>query len=164
VPTGPNANVTQKLTIKIPQIARWYVAGVSIVKIAELLGMTPMGVQKIMESSEYKEYQAAVLNGHLSAMDRALAGKVEAIQQEARQAVPAALRCLVDAVTQRRDLKSAISAAKELLDRDPDRALPASKEEEPIAPGIPEAILNEAVDRGNKIVDSYIIAPKDKVN
>ena len=79
MPTGPNANVTQKLTIKIPQIARWYVAGVSIVKIAELLGMTPMGVQKIMESSEYKEYQAAVLNGHLSAMDRALAGKVEAI-------------------------------------------------------------------------------------
>jgi len=89
--------VSHKLVnIKIPQIARWRIAGVTDRKIADLIGMSGSGLAQILATAEYQDYEAALLNGHLSAMDRALAGKVEAIQQECRLAVPAALRCLVD--------------------------------------------------------------------
>lgn len=154
--------VSHKVTnIKIPQIARWRIAGVTDRKIAELLGMSGSGLAQILVTEEYKDYEAALLNGHLSAMDRALAGKVEAIQQECRQAVPAALRCLVDTVTQRRDMKAAFAAAKEILDRDPDRILPTNRDAEPVAPGVPAEIISAAAEEGNKIAESY---DKKKVN
>jgi hypothetical protein len=155
--------VSHKVTnIKIPQIARWRIAGVTDVKIAQLLGMSGSGLAQILATAEYQEYEAALLNGHLSAMDRALAGKVEAIQQECRQAVPAALRCLVDVVTQRRDMKAAFAAAKEILDRDPDRILPTSKDDEAVAPGVPAEVITQAAAEGDKIASTY--DEKVKVN
>lgn len=147
--------ITLKLpNIKIPQIARWRIAGVTDRKIGQMLGMSTSGLARILSSPEYMEYEAALMNGHLSAMDRALAGKVEAIHNEVRQAVPAALRCLVDTVTQRRDLKAAMAAAKEILDRDPDRTL-VSREQEAVAPGVPAEVLNAAAEEGNKIAQDY---------
>ncbi len=155
--------VSHKVTnIKIPQIARWRIAGITDTKIQQLLGMSSSGLAQILATDEYKEYEAALLNGHLSAMDRALAGKVEAIQQECRTAVPAALRCLVDVVTQRRDLKAAFAAAREILDRDPDRTLPASVDAEPVAPGVPAEVISQAAEEGNKIAQNYV--DKVKVN
>jgi len=142
--------------IKIPQVARWRIAGVTDKKIAQMLGMSTGGLARLLASQEYQDYEAALLNGHLSAMDRALAGKVEAIHNECRQAVPAALRCLVDTVTQRRDLKAAMAAAKEILDRDPDRSLPASADQEAVAPGIPATVLDAAAEDGNKIASTYV--------
>lgn len=148
--------------IKIPQIARWRIAGVSDKKIADMLGMTVSGLARLLATPEYQEHEAALMNAHLTAMDRALAGKVEAIHNECRLAVPAALRTLVDVVTQRRDLKAAMAAAKEILDRDPDRTLTASTEREPVAPGVPAGVLDAAVEEGNKIATSYV--DKEKVN
>jgi hypothetical protein len=148
--------------IKIPQIARWRIAGVSDKKIGDMLGMTVSGLARLLATPEYQEYEAALMNGHLMSMDRALAGKVEAIHNECRQAVPAALRTLVDVVTQRRDLKAAFAAAKEILDRDPDRTLPASASEEAVAPGVPVAVLDAAAEEGNKIAQDYV--DKKKVN
>jgi len=144
-----------KTHIKVPQIARWRIAGISDTKIQQLLGMSSSGLAQILASQEYRDYEVALLNGHLSAMDRALAGKVEAIHQELRACVPAAVRCLVDTVTQRRDLKSALAAAKEILDRDPDRTLTAVKSDEPTAPGVPAAVLEAAAEEGNKIASNY---------
>jgi CTP:molybdopterin cytidylyltransferase MocA len=147
---------TYKTTnIKIPQIARWRVAGISDRKIAQMLGMSGGGLAALLATQEYIDYEAALMNGHLSAMDRALAGKVEAIHNECRQAVPAALRCLVDTVTQRRDLKAALAAAKEILDRDPDRSLMTSADQEPVAPGVPAAIIDQAAAEANKIAEDY---------
>jgi hypothetical protein len=120
-----------------------------------MINMTPSGLAQLLATPEYVDYEAALMNGHLSAMDRALAGKVEAIHQECRQAVPAALRCLVDVVTQRRDLKAAMAAAKEILDRDPDRSLTTATSDEPIAPGVPAAVIDAAVAKGNKIATDY---------
>src|SRR6266436_183848 len=149
-----------KTNIKIPQIVRWRVAGISDQKIRAMLGMSTSGLAQILASPEYIEEEAAYLNGHLSAMDRALAGKIDAIHQECRNAVPAALRCLVDTVTQRRDLKAAMAAAKEILDRDPDRTLPASPDQEAVAPGVPASVLDSAAEEGNKIATTYVDAKK----
>lgn len=141
--------------IKIPQIARWRIAGVSDTKIAELIHMSIPGLARILATDEYKQYEAALLNGHLTEMDKALAGKVRAIHDECRQAVPAALRCLVDTVTQRRDLKAALAAAKEILDRDPDKSLPSSSDSDTASSGVPVEVLNAAVAEGNRIAETY---------
>ena len=142
-------------TIKIPQIVRWRIAGVTEVKIADLLGVTVQAIRQIIVSDDYKQEEEAVLNAHLSAMDEALAGKVSVIHQQFRAAVPAAMRALVDAVTQRRDLKTAIAAAGEILDRDPDRTLAkrSAKQsgDEDSAPRLPDEVLAQAVTESNEI-------------
>jgi hypothetical protein len=148
--------------IKIPQVARWRICGITDKKIAQLIGMTPSGLAQLLATQEYQDYEAALMNGHLSEMDKALAGKIGVIHDQCRQAVPAALRTLVDVVTQRRDLKAAMAAAKEILDRDPDRTLTSSRADEPIAPGVPAAVLDAAADAGNDIAKTYV-DPK-KVN
>jgi hypothetical protein len=144
-----------KTNIKIPQIVRWRVAGITDKRIAAMLGMTPSGLAQILATPEYIEEEAAYLNGHLTAMDRAMAGKIEAIHQSCRQAVPAALRALVDTVTQRRDLKAAMTAAKEILDRDPDRTLVQSRSDEAVAPGVPVEVIEAAAKEGNAIAQNY---------
>lgn len=156
--------ITFKTTnIKIPQIARWRIAGVTDIRIAALMQMTLSGLARILASQEYIEYEAALMNGHLGAMDEALAGKIKEIQGECRRAVPAALRALVDTVTQRRDLKAALQAAKEILDRDPDRTLVNATEQETIAPGVPAEIINKAAEEANKIAENYEAKQKQKV-
>ncbi len=158
------SNYTKTINIKIPQIARWRIAGISDTKIQQLLGMSPGGLARLLATQEYKEYEAALMNGHLSAMDKALSGKVEAIHNEFRTAVPAAMRALVDAVTQRRDLRAALEAAKEIFDRDPDRTLPKSRNDEAVAPGVPAEILQAASDEGNKVAESLQTEAKKVVN
>jgi hypothetical protein len=141
-----------KVHLKIPQIARWRVAGVSDVKIAQLLNMTTSGLARILATPEYKEFEASYLSGQLTEMDRRMAGRIEEIHKEARAAVPAAMRCLVEAVTQKKDLRAAIDAAKEILDRDPDRTLVKGRTEEGLAQGVSVAVLDRAVSEGNDLV------------
>lgn len=158
---------TATKNIKIPQIIRWRVAGLSEVKIADLLGMTTQAIRMIVASQDYQDEEAAYLNGHLSSMDEALAGKIDVIHQNFRAAVPAAMRCLIDAVTQRKDLKTAIAAAGEILDRDPDRILTKQsqrKEGEHEAPKLPDEVLNQAVIESNDIARSLNQGSKDKKN
>jgi hypothetical protein len=158
------AQSSKTTNIKIPQVARWRIAGITDRRIADMLGVTAQGLYQLIATQEYQDYEAALLNGHLSAMDRALAGKVEAIHQECRNAVPAALRCLVDVVTQRRDLKAAMAAAKEILDRDPDHTLPEHASGEPVAPGVPAAVIDAACVDAAKIVQGYAEDVKKVVN
>jgi hypothetical protein len=110
--------------IRIEQIARYRIAGIRDFRIAEILKITPAALKFITEKVEYKEVEEALLVGHLTEMDLALAGQVDPLRQEVRNAVPAALRCLVDAVNQRRDLRTALAASVEILKRDPDRVAP----------------------------------------
>jgi hypothetical protein len=150
-----------KVVIKIPQIVRWRVAGVSDKKIAELLHMSHPGLARILATPEYKEFEASYLEGQLSDMDRAMAGRVEEIHREVRAAVPAALRCLVEAATQRKDLRAAIDASKELLDRDPDRTLIKKREGDVGEFSVPEAVLDAAAEEGNKVAQqAQAAAPK----
>jgi DNA-binding transcriptional MerR regulator len=143
-----------KTNIKIPQVCRWRMAGIKDTKIAELLNMTQSGLAQILASQEYKDYEESYLQGHLSKMDEALAGKISEIRKNFQPLVPAAMRALVDAVTQRKDLKASLEAAKEILDRDPDRTLNKNKESQQ-AETIPEEVLNQAVTAGNEIAKNY---------
>jgi hypothetical protein len=163
-PGRPQGAKGQSTAIKIAQIARWRIAGVTLQRCADMLGMTAVGVKVITESQDYIEYEAALMNGHLSAMDEALAGRVNEIRREMKVAVPAALRCLVDAVTQRKDLKTALAAAGEILDRDPDRTLVKAKAEESVAPGIPEEVLDAAIADNNKTAETFAQSGSKKVN
>jgi len=158
--------VTFKVTnIKIPQIVRWRVSGIGDKKIAELMHMTPSGLAQLLATPDYQDAEKAYMDGHLSDMDRAMAGKVAVIKQGLREAVPAALRTLVDTVTQRRDMKAAFMAAKEILDRDPDRSLPTSSDDtNPEAPNVPDAVLAKAIEEGNKTAANYEKDAQKKVN
>lgn len=143
-----------KVSIKIPQIARWRLAGIKDTTIGQMLGMSSGGLARLLATEEYKEYEAALLNGHLSKMDEALAGRVNLIQKEFSAGVPAAVRCLLDTVTQRKDLKASLEAAKEILDRDPDRTLVKNKGEAFVAPGLSNEVLASLTEENNQLVDS----------
>ncbi len=163
----PAGAVGTASAIKIAQISRWRMAGVSLVRCGELLGMTPQGIKAITETADYIEYEEALLNNHLSAMDEALAGKEDIIHQQFRVAVPAAMRCLVESVTQRRDLKTALAAAKEILDRDPERTLPthsAKEAQETPKQQLPDEVLAQAVTESNEIAKALNQNDKKGVN
>lgn len=113
--------MTPRVKIIIEQLARMRVAGIRDNVIAAKLGMSQGGLSRILALPEYQDCEAAVLSGTVSKMDAALAGRADALNQYFKQGVPVALRALVESVTQSRDLRARISAASEILDRDPDR-------------------------------------------
>jgi hypothetical protein len=112
-----------RMMLKITQIARMRISGIKDVTIARHLNITNAGLQRILRTSDYIEYEEAILAGHLSKMDERLAGKVDLLGKQARAAVPLALRTIIETAMQRKDLKTALAASKEILDRDPDRTL-----------------------------------------
>jgi hypothetical protein len=137
--------------IRIEQIARYRIAGVRDQKIADLLGITPAVLKFITDKPEYKNTEEALLIGHLTEMDMAIAGKVEPLRQQMRSAVPAALRCLLDVVNQRRDLRTALAGAVEILKRDPDRACPQESSENVIENSLPVEVLNASINESEKL-------------
>lgn len=113
--------MTPKVKILIEQIARYRVGGIRDGVIAAKLNISQSGLSRILSLPEYKDEEACVLSGTVSKMDEALAGRADALKEYAKQGVPVALRALLEAATQQRDLRARISAASEILDRDPDR-------------------------------------------
>jgi hypothetical protein len=116
-----------KVDLRIPQIARMRVAGQKDAVIAGAVGLTPQGLARILSLPEYKDVERAVLTGTVTKMDMALAGNRAALCQEFKVGVPLAMRTLLEAVQQRRDLRASLEAAKEILDRDPDRVFTKSR-------------------------------------
>lgn len=113
--------MTPRVRILVEQIARMRVGGIRDGVIAAKLGISQSGLSRILALQEYKDSEECVLMGTVSKMDAALAGRADELRAYARQGVPVALRALVEACTQNRDLRARISAASELLDRDPDK-------------------------------------------
>lgn len=96
-------------------------------------------------------------------MDEALAGRADALKEYAKQGVPVALRALLEAATQQRDLRARISAASEILDRDPERLFAKGQVRlEDNAPAVSEAAL-KALD---EVADKTAVAatPTTRVN
>lgn len=104
--------------------------------IAASVGLTPAGLARIVALPEYRDLEQSVLDGTISAMDQALVGKADLIKNMYREAVPLAIRAQLDAVVQRRDLRAALAAAKDILNRDPDHTLPESKPDSVTQPGL----------------------------
>jgi len=114
--------------IRIQQVARLRICGrLQDKQIAEMVGMSPAGLRYLMSTPAYVELENSLLEGHVGQMDLELAGNVEEIRNHMRHAVPVAQRTLLELVLQRRDLRTALVASKEILDRDPDKCLLSSK-------------------------------------
>lgn len=118
---------TNRMAIKLHQIARMRVAGVKDVVIAQQMNLSTPGLARILALPEYQDLEQSILLGHVSKMDEALAGKIDVIRAEFKHGVPLAMRTMVEIVQQRRDLRSALAAASEILDRDPDRTYAKSQ-------------------------------------
>lgn len=111
--------MTPKVKILVEQIARMRVAGIRDSIIAVRVGLTQSGLSRIVALPEYRDLEECILQGQLSKMDEALAGKLEALKTHFELHVPLALRTLFETCAQRRDLRAAMGAASEILDRDP---------------------------------------------
>jgi hypothetical protein len=109
-----------KADIRIQQVARYRIAGrLKDTEIAEIVGMTPAGLKYLLTTPAYVELEESLLSGRISQMDMQLAEDLERMKGSFRVAIPVAARTLLEVVQQRRDLRSALAAASEILDRDP---------------------------------------------
>lgn len=150
-PGTPNA----QMRIRMEKVARMRVNGIRDCRIQELLQMQPAAFKYMVNLDEYKNLEEDILAGHLTEMDEATAGQVNVLKQQLRTAVPAALRALVDGVTQRRDLRTALAAASEILDRDPDATFVKRKasDGDSMSDTIPTAIMDAATSAGDKAAE-----------
>lgn len=157
--------MTSKVKIIIEQLARMRTAGIRDNIIAAKLGMTQSGLSRILALPEYKELEESVLMGVVSKMDSALAGRADLMKDYLRQGVPIALRALVETVTQTRDLKARLSAASELLDRDPDKNfVKGAVRQEDNAPQISEAMLDAITAPADAVATSVASQNKVRIN
>ncbi len=107
---------------KLNQIARLRLfSGMKDGSVATLVGLTQSGLSRIIALPEYQEIERQLLEGGITKLDEAVAEKHEEMKKLFAPAVPAAMRTLIEVVTQRRDLRAAVAASIEVLDRDPDR-------------------------------------------
>jgi len=148
------------MLLKIAQIARMRTAGIKDVQIARALNITNSGLQRILRTHEYIDYEEAYFQGHLSKMDEKMAGKIDLLNRHMRAAVPMALRTIMDVAMQRKDLKSALAASKEILDRDPDRTFNADVTHDAPGAGLPTALFESLV----KDADGVAVAVKKKLD
>ena len=141
---------TDRMMLKITQIARLRLTGVKDVVIARTVGLRPCSLVRILRTPDYKEYESSILQGHLSKMDENLANNRDLMLHRQKAAVSMAQRTIIEVAQQRLDLRSALSAAKEILDRDPDRTLvkeqPVRITNDPRSAGVPEGLF-EAVSK-----------------
>lgn len=160
-------DMTPRVKIIIEQLARMRVAGIRDNVIAAKLGMSQGGLSRILALPEYQECEAAALSGVVSKMDAALAGRADALKQYFSQGVPVALRALVESVTQSRDLRARISAAAEILDRDPDRQFAKGSvriNNDNLAQPISEAHLDSIAASADAVATSVAAVPKEQIN
>lgn len=100
--------------IKAEQIARMVVRGIPKTRIAEEFGMTYAGLENLTLSPEYKQIEDSVRMRVTKQMDERLDRRAR-MEEEVEDAVPEALKVLLDHVREKRDLRAAL----EVLDRDP---------------------------------------------
>lgn len=109
------------ILMKLNTIARLRLfSGMKDGPIATLCGMTQSGLSRLIALPEYQEIEQQQLAGGITKLDEAVAGKAEEMKKIFAPAIPAAMRTLQEMVLQRRDLRAAVAASIEVLDRDPE--------------------------------------------
>jgi len=161
----PTGVMNTQTLMRMQRVARMEIAGVSDQSICKAENMDYPALKYIRALNEFKELRQDLLEGHLTEMDRALAGRVDILRQEVRQAVPSALRCLIDVVNQRKDLRTALAAAGELLDRDPDKTFLKSKDtgdgsDRSGSVSIPDTLMQSVTNDADKVSTSV----KERIN
>lgn len=152
--------MTPRVHILIQQIARMRVAGTKDCVIAAKLGMTQSGLSRILALQEYHDEEEAVLNGVVSKMDSALAGRGEELKTMLRQGVPVAVRALVEAATQSRDLRARIAAADKLIKLDPDKTFTENARLEDAAPSVSAGMLDRIGAEADKLTAAPTVKPQ----
>lgn len=135
-------------------------------QIARMIGLTVSGLHTIKQRPEYKTLIRDLMAGAQVQYDAALALDADKMREEFAVGVPTAMRTLVEACTQRKDLKTALEASKELLDRDPKRTFvkPGLKTGTGAeAPQLSEGILNQ-FSKGADSIAATLATPREKVN
>lgn len=136
--------MNRQVEIKIEQIARMVIKGMKLTQIAIEMGMSYAGLNQIVRRSEYLVIEEKVRKMVVGKMDQRLAKRAE-MSDEVEDAVPEAMRVLLENVTKKRDLRAAL----EVLDRDPRRQF--AKRTEPVVnsgqagivpPLTPDALAN----------------------
>lgn len=161
--------MSTKVNVKIEQIARMRVGGVSDKQVCNFLRISQGGLSRIVALQEYKDVEATILQGFVTKTDEVLAGRVDQMRAHFSTAVPAAMQTLVEAVKQRRDLRAAIAASKEILDRDPQKTFAVQKAgvEQGAQTNLPASVMASLAADGAKIASSIsrngptVIAPAD---
>jgi hypothetical protein len=154
-----------RMRLKIEQICRMRIDGIKDVVIAERMHLSNSGLQRIIRTTQYQELEESVLKGQVSKMDEQLAGKVEEMRQEWRSLVPIAKRTLLDCILQKRDLRTALAAAKEVFNRDPDGTfLEKTDPRNQIANnGMSDQLANAISKESNTVSKSINDAPASKL-
>lgn len=150
---GRAPGLSEQLRLRIERVARMRVAGLKDADIQAREGITAPAFHYLVNLEEYKARQEEILKENLSKMDHVLAGNVEALRQEVRSAVPSALRTIIEVANQRKDLKTALAASLELLDRDPDRVAQKCKPSEIPVDGyrIPDSVIDVVSKEADKV-------------
>ena len=154
--------MNRQVEIKAEQIARMVVAGMKHTRIAEQMNLSYSGLKRILECSDYLEIENRVRKTVVTQMDAKLAQRAQ-MQNDLEDAVPDALKVLVDQVRVKKDLRAAL----EILDRDPSRTLTKSNgvKLDPNAQpqSMPQAIMDNTLKEAEKTRDMLIRVPQQKV-
>jgi len=152
--------MNRQVEIKAEQIARMVVAGMKHTKIAEQMNLSYSGLKRILECQDYKDIETKVRQTVVTNMDAQLAQRAQ-MRNELEDAVPDALKVLLDQVRTKRDLRAAL----EVLDRDPSRTLSKQTKVElnPQQTQMPQSILDNTIKEAEKTRDMLIRVPQQKV-
>jgi len=150
-----------KLQLKLERIARLRLfSGMNDKSIADLLQISQSNFSQIVALAEYQEIEKRLVAGDIQELDIALAGKTKELRDAFAPLVPAAMRALQDAVLQRRDLKTAVTAAVKILDHDPNGTfLPATQG---AAASLPQSVLQQAAAVAKTVSTPTVVMPPDK--
>jgi hypothetical protein len=153
-PGRPAGTLNTQTWLRIQRVARMEVVGISDRMICDNENIDHPALKYLRTLPEYQEVKEDLLQGHLTEMDKAMAGRVDILKGQVRQAVPSALRCLIDVVNQRRDLRTALAAASEILDRDPDRGFLKAKDPSVSMEGssVPDAIMESTSREADSLI------------
>jgi hypothetical protein len=135
--------VNRQVWIKAEQIARMVVKGIPYTRIAVEMGMSYDGLIRITRQPEYLRVEESVRAQVTGKMDARLAKRAE-MEDQLEDAIPEAMKVLLDSVTKKRDLRAAL----ELMDRDPQRQFAkGNQSQRPTAsqPTLPQDILQSTV-------------------
>lgn len=147
-----------KVLAKIEQIARYRVLGKKDSWIAQVIGMSCGGLSRILATDEYRQIEASVRQQLIGKMDNALEQqRVQIMRQQLADAVPDALKFIIDTCRQGQDMRARMAAAKEVLDRDPQRLFSkgsTNREDTTQSPSnLPPEFLATAQSESDKAVD-----------
>jgi hypothetical protein len=159
------------MLLRVQRIARARALGVKDVAIAQALGLSNSGFQRIIRTQVYIEYERSYFECAISKMDEAMSADVLLMRNTMRHAVPVALRTIIETTLQRRDLKAALAAAQDILNRDPDRNFLRAQDSANLpsvsGPGLPSVLIDaisKDADGVSQAIGSKIKAGINKVD